>query len=83
MDLRGLYYLKKKDKFYVRFPSKKGVIDGEVCQYLIFSFCNPANQLALRKALQKALREFSQTEDYVSYKKSCKNPELQEPFNNI
>lgn len=64
LDLRGLHYLLKKGKFYLRYPSKKGNIDGEVCEYLIFSFCSAAKQQALTTALKQALSAFSKTEEF-------------------
>ena len=64
IDLRGIHYIWKKGKFHIRFPSKKGEIDGKPCLYLIFSFCSQEKQKLLTQAIKQALREFATTEEY-------------------
>lgn len=69
-DFRGIHYIWKKNRFHIRFPSRKGVIDDEECQYLVFSFCSAEKQKQLTQAIKEALREFAKTD---FFDKHCKD----------
>lgn len=64
LDLRGIHYIWKKGKFHIRFPSRKGEMDGKECQYLVFSFCSAEKQRLLTQAIKEAMRAFAKTENF-------------------
>lgn len=64
LDLRGIHYIYKRNNFYIKFPSKKGLIEDRECLYLIFSFCSKENQQWFTKAIQQALKRFARTPDF-------------------
>lgn len=70
LDLRGIHYIYKKGKIFIRYPSKKGIIDNKECDYLVFSFCSNEKQQALTYALKGAMIAFSKTPDF---EKTCPN----------
>lgn len=65
MDLRGIYYKYCRKKFYIRYPSRKGDIDGKECQYLVYSFLNGDKQKELTRAIIKSLYEFVKSNEFA------------------
>jgi hypothetical protein len=65
IDLRGIYYSVKNGKFFIRYASKKGNINGTLCDYLIFSFNSAEKQRELTKSILTALYEFAETSEYT------------------
>ena len=75
IDLRGVYYTVKAGKFFIRYASKKGNLNGNLCDYLIFSFNSADKQKELTKAILTALYEFAETSEYTEeiHKIICQN----------
>lgn len=75
IDLRGIYYTVKNGKFFIRYASKKGNMNGNLCDYLVFSFNSQEKQKELTKSILIALYEYAETSEYSRkvHRIACQN----------
>lgn len=77
LDIRGIFYVKCAHKVFVRMPEKKGVLDGEKCEFPIINFRNKNDQKIFVKNLGIEFGKFMKTPKYKSYERAGKAEKIE------
>ncbi len=71
-DVRGIHYCYSRQKAWIIMPSKKGMLDGEPCEYPICNFRRKDPQRGFVGLMQYLFNHFAKSSEYTSLEKSQK-----------
>ncbi|KKM91049.1 hypothetical protein LCGC14_1232560 [marine sediment metagenome] len=77
-EVRGVHYCITKKKLWINLPSRRGLIDKELCEFPVWEIPDQEVKKAFLAILQKVFSDFMKTEEFISFEQYIEEIEMKE-----